>query len=164
MKSLSCVCPSVHVSLRLSVTNFSEDWIIFIWGWGWDLVAWIWAKGAKIEPETRFFVIFSSLIDWFSLKLHTLSFHYFLRVASLVLFDIAQDCSLGQFLTSSRAETTKKILGPNRPRSMPKWFFLFWCCWASTQTCLFSLKCHNFTSNCFHENACTNYICLNIVR
>ena len=35
-------------------------------------------------------------------------------------FDIAQDCSLGQCLTSSRAETSKKNypkLGPNIPKS-----------------------------------------------
>ena len=29
----------------------------------------------------------------------------FLRVASLIFLDIAQDCSLGQCLTHSRAET-----------------------------------------------------------
>ena len=32
----------------------------------------------------------------------------FLKVPSLVLLHIAQDCSLGQCLTSSRAETSKK--------------------------------------------------------
>ena len=32
-------------------------------------------------------------------------FCHFLKVASLVFLDIAQDCSLGQCLTSSRAET-----------------------------------------------------------
>ena len=32
----------------------------------------IWAKGAKIGPETRFFAIFSSLLHQFSLKLHTM--------------------------------------------------------------------------------------------
>ena len=45
----------------------------------------------------------------------------------LVLFDIfssfiAQDCSLGQYLTSNRAETFKKNvwhkLGPSRPKSV----------------------------------------------
>ena len=38
-----------------------------------------------------------------------------IKVASLVFLDIAQDCSLGQCLTSSRAETSKKVLfdGPN---------------------------------------------------
>ena len=35
-------------------------------------------------------------------------FCHFLKVASLVFLDIAQDCSLGQCLTSSRAETSKK--------------------------------------------------------
>ena len=34
----------------------------------------------------------------------------FLKVALLVFIDIAQDCSLGQCLTSSRAETSKKNL------------------------------------------------------
>ena len=34
-------------------------------------------------------------------------FCYFLKFASLVFLDIAQDCSLGQYLTSSRAETTQ---------------------------------------------------------
>ena len=35
-------------------------------------------------------------------------FCHFLEVASLYLCDIAQDCSLGQCLTSSRSETSKK--------------------------------------------------------
>ena len=34
-----------------------------------------------------------------------LGFSPFLKLASLVFLDIAQDCSLGQFLTSIRAET-----------------------------------------------------------
>ena len=34
-------------------------------------------------------------------------FHHFLKFASLVFLDIAQDCSLGQCLKSSRAETLK---------------------------------------------------------
>ena len=37
-------------------------------------------------------------------------FCHFLKVTSLVFLDIAQDCSLGQSLTSSRAETSKKKL------------------------------------------------------
>ena len=35
-------------------------------------------------------------------------FCYFLKVASLVFLDVAQDCSYGQCLTSNRAETSKK--------------------------------------------------------
>ena len=35
-------------------------------------------------------------------------FRHFLKVASLVSLDIAQDCSLGQCLTVSRAETSNK--------------------------------------------------------
>ena len=31
----------------------------------------LWSKGAKIGPKIRFFAIFSSLLDQFSLKLHT---------------------------------------------------------------------------------------------
>ena len=38
-------------------------------------------------------------------------FRHFLKVSSLVFPDIAQDCSLGQCLTASRAETSKKKLG-----------------------------------------------------
>ena len=44
----------------------------------------------------------------------------------IISFDIAQDCSLGQCLTSSRAETSKKNypkLGPNIPKSGLKWGF-----------------------------------------
>ena len=38
----------------------------------------------------------------------------FLKVASLFFLDIAQDCSLGQYLTSSKAITSKKTFcGPN---------------------------------------------------
>ena len=37
-------------------------------------------------------------------------FCHFLEVASLVSLDIAQDCSLGQCLTSIRAKTSKKFV------------------------------------------------------
>ena len=37
-------------------------------------------------------------------------FCHFFEVASLIFLDIAQDCSLGQCVTSSRAETSKKNL------------------------------------------------------
>ena len=41
-------------------------------------------------------------------------FWHFLKVASLVFLDIAQDCSLGQCLTSRRAEISwKKVCGRN---------------------------------------------------
>ena len=49
------------------------------------------------------------------------------KSSSIVFLDITQDCSLRQYLTSSRAETSKKNLrsrlGPNRPKSGPKWGF-----------------------------------------
>ena len=35
----------------------------------------------------------------------------------LVFLDIEQDCSLGQCLTYSRTETSKKICGPNWSRN-----------------------------------------------
>ena len=57
-----------------------------------------------------------------------LGFHHFLKFASLVFLDIAQDFSLRQYLTSSRAETSKNILchklGHNRPKSGSKWYFV----------------------------------------
>ena len=50
-----------------------------------------------------------------------LLFCHFLEFAWLVFLDIAHYCSLGQCLTSSRAETSTKHLwsklGPNRPKS-----------------------------------------------
>ena len=57
-------------------------------------------------------------------------FCHFLKFASLVF--LALDCTLGECLTSSRAEISKKKLwfklGPNRPKSKSKWvssiFFL----------------------------------------
>ena len=39
-------------------------------------------------------------------------FCHFLKCASLVCLDIAQDCSLLQCLTSSRAEISKKFCDP----------------------------------------------------
>ena len=42
-----------------------------------------------------------------------LSFCHFLKVASLVFLDIAVNCILGQRLTSSRAETSKKNCDSN---------------------------------------------------
>ena len=57
-----------------------------------------------------------------------IGFHNFLKFALLVFLDIAQDSSLRQYLTSSRAETSKNVLchklGPNRPKSGPKWYFV----------------------------------------
>ena len=94
-----------------------------------NLVAQIWAKWAKIGPKISFFVIdfkFGSLVHH-SLehclttsrgkihgkisggpKLGPKLFLPFSQVASLYFLDIAQDCSLGQRLASSRAETFKK--------------------------------------------------------
>ena len=44
----------------------------------------------------------------------SLGLYRFLKVASLIFFDIAQDCSLEQCLISSRAETfRKKLCGSN---------------------------------------------------
>ena len=40
-------------------------------------------------------------------------FCHFFKFASLVFLDIAQDCSFGACLTSSRAETSKNTCGPN---------------------------------------------------
>ena len=55
-------------------------------------------------------------------------FPHFVEFALLVFLDIAQDSSLRQYLTSSRAETSKNVLchklGPNRPKSGPKWYFV----------------------------------------
>ena len=42
-------------------------------------------------------------------RVRNYGFCHFIKVASLYLLDIAQDCSLGQCLTSSRAETSKKM-------------------------------------------------------
>ena len=94
-----------------------------------NLVAQIMVKLAKIRPKISFFVIyfkFGSLVHH-SLehclttsrgkihgkisggpKLGPKLFLPFSQVASLYFLDIAQDCSLGQRLASSRAETFKK--------------------------------------------------------
>ena len=46
------------------------------------------------------------------------SFCHFLKFGSLFSLDIAQDCSLGQCLTSSRVKTSKiKFCGPNWGRN-----------------------------------------------
>ena len=57
---------------------------------------------AVIGPKIRRFITFSSL---------ELNFFFFLNVPSLVFDDIAQDCSLEQCLTASRAETSKNKFG-----------------------------------------------------
>ena len=61
----------------------------------------MWAKRAKIRPETRFFTIFSSLVYWFSLRLHAM-------------------IALKQCIISSRGKTHQRNLGQNRPKSGPK--------------------------------------------
>ena len=83
------VCLAIGLSIHLSITKFSQDWIIsFFWylhdSWPWYLVigevrffnktlaVWILTKWVKIWLETRFYVIFSSLVRYFSLKLHTM--------------------------------------------------------------------------------------------
>ena len=83
---------------------------------------------AKIGPEMRFFVIFKSFTCYFFCKLHRMMSNYygvrtheknwrskigpkishFLKFASIVFLDIAQNCILGQSLTSSRPEASKK--------------------------------------------------------
>ena len=40
-------------------------------------------------------------------------FCHFLKVTSFVFLDIAQDCTLRQYLPSGRSETSEKRLGPN---------------------------------------------------
>ena len=59
------------------------------------LAARIWAKWAKIGPETRFFANASSLVHYFFLKLYTM---------------IA--CTLQHCLTSSTGKVHKKIFRP----------------------------------------------------
>ena len=39
-----------------------------------------------------------------------LGFLPFVRVVSIIFLDVGQDCSFGQCLTFSRAETSKKIV------------------------------------------------------
>ena len=47
-------------------------------------------------------------------SIENLGFCHFLKAVSLVFLDIAQDCSLEQCVTSSRAETSiKHFSGPN---------------------------------------------------
>ena len=90
MKSLLPVCPSIcpsaHPSLRfVKIVSLVFSDIVYHDSWPWYLVteefflkifekkvlaAQIWAKWAKIGPEPRFFVIFSSLVHYFSYKLH----------------------------------------------------------------------------------------------
>ena len=66
--------------------------------------------GPKFRPnEPKCLTCSGGKASKLSLKL---VFCDFLKVALLVFFDIAQDCSLGQCLTSSRAKTSKKNLWP----------------------------------------------------
>ena len=75
MKSRSSACQSVHLSLnffKIGSLIFSD--VVHDNSWPWylvtdearflkkNVVAGIWAKGAKIGPKTRFFTIFSSLV------------------------------------------------------------------------------------------------------
>ena len=69
-----------------------------------------------------FFVIFSSLVQQFSFKLH-------------------YDDRLEQCLTTSRAKTRKKKFGPNRPKPDPKFFFFV----------IFSSLVHQFSFK-FHQD------------
>ena len=68
-----------------------------------------------------------------------LDLYHFLKVPSLVFPDIAQDCSLGQCLTASRDEASKKIVLAKIGVEMI-FSILMFCCQASTQTCLFEEK------------------------
>ena len=62
-------------------------------------------KLTKIGSKIRFFVIFSSLVYYFSFKFYRMIAWKF---ASSVFYDIAQDSSLGQCVPPSRAEISKK--------------------------------------------------------
>ena len=118
---------SICLSVRPSITKFSQGWIIrpkmrfftillkldhvFLKFGCHDSLqqcltssrgkthekifrAQIWAKQTKTRPEVSFFC-------------------YFLKFQSLVFLDIAQDLSLGQCLTYSRPETSKRNFGTN---------------------------------------------------
>ena len=59
-------------------------------------------------------------------KLGSWEFCHFLKFTSIVFLDIAQDCSLGQCITSSSTETSKKIVPQilaQQTRIGPKWGF-----------------------------------------
>ena len=107
--------------------------------WGKKLAAQTWAKWAKIKPKTKFFVIFSSLVHLFSLKLHTMiacnNVQHLAEVKPmkkvlehkfgpkepklgpklvLVFLEIAYNDSLQQCITSSRGKSLeKKFWGEN---------------------------------------------------
>ena len=72
-------------------------------------------EGCKFGPK---FSPFSQV--WFKFVQNwniNYGFHHILKFAWLVFLDIAQDCSLWQCLTSSRAETSKKYCDSNRDRN-----------------------------------------------
>ena len=62
-------------------------------------------------------------------------FCHFLKVPSLVFPDIVQDCSLGQCLTTSRAEPSKKDFGQNWGRN-----YLFY---SHVVECSLKLACYS---------------------
>ena len=66
----------------------SSDWLSQIFEK--KLVARVWVKWAKVEPETRFFAIFSGLVH------------------SFFVFETAYSDSLQEFLTSSGTKIYKK--------------------------------------------------------
>ena len=89
MKSLLSVCPSVYSSVRpllsfLKIGSLVFSDIIHDDSWPWylltDRARFLkknfgdpneWARWDKIGSKNRFFAIFSSLIHYFSLKLHS---------------------------------------------------------------------------------------------
>ena len=78
----------------------------------------LWSKGAKIGPKIRFFAIFSSLLDQFSLKLHTV-------IACNNVQHVVEVKSLKKFWAL--------LCGPRGPKSVPKLGFLLF-----SQVCLIS--------------------------
>ena len=113
--------------------------------------------------------------------------HNFLKFALLVFHDIAQDCSLGQCLTPSRAETSKKknVVQIRAKMRFSSIFLVISYCWDNFKTfyavdmsdlwlyprftknfvsiyfffcfCLLFEWIHHIVTNCFYSTLCLQY-------
>ena len=108
MKSLSSVRLSVCLSVRPSVTKVSQDWIIsFFWYCTLYLVT---DKARSLKKKCGGPSFRPTGLNQVQNEIFRLSF----QICIVSFLDISQDCSLGWSLTSSRDETSKKIVAQIR--------------------------------------------------
>ena len=102
------VCLSFRLSVRPSVTKVSQDWIIsFFW---YSTLYLVTDKATSLKKKYGGPSFRPTGLN----QVQNEIFRLFFQICIVSFLDISQDCSLGWSLTSSRDETSKKIVAQIR--------------------------------------------------